>query len=208
MKSRWRPMVLRICAVLAAAALGSGVTSWLQPDPPQLSLLEIGFAQDMSAHHQQAIQMTDMLAADASPDVRAVADQIRVTQLNEIGQMTGWLQVANAAAVSPRPMAWMSAMPGMSSAHTTLAAMPGKASPQDLEQLESSTGRASEIRFLQLMTRHHQGGIEMAAHAAQRAETDAVRRTALVMVDEQTQELMYMAMLLEQRDAAPLPYPS
>ena len=34
---------------------------------PILTPLEIGFAQDMSAHHQQAVTMTDMLAADASP---------------------------------------------------------------------------------------------------------------------------------------------
>ena len=63
--------------------------------------------------------MADMLAPDAAPEVLALADQIRVTQLREIGHMTGWLQLAGASVVSPRPMAWMMADAGH---HTVLAA--------------------------------------------------------------------------------------
>lgn len=190
--------------VLLAAAVGAGAVWMFKPVAPQLSTLEIGFAQDMRNHHQQAVAMTDMLAPDDAPDVRAMAEQIRFTQLGEIGQMTGWLQIANAAMISPKPMSWMSAM-----GHTAppKATTPGMASPQDLKDLQRSTGRANEIHFLQLMTRHHQGGIEMAAYAAGHTALDAVRQTALGMVDQQTRELQVMTTLLSQRGAVVLPYP-
>ncbi|MDT5210024.1 MAG: hypothetical protein QOF67_2439 [Mycobacterium sp.] len=57
------------------------------------------------------------------------------------------------------------------------------------------------------MTRHHQGGIDMAAYAVRHSTTDAVRRTAVVMVDEQSQEIQVMATLLAQRASVPIPYP-
>jgi uncharacterized protein (DUF305 family) len=198
MKLRWAGIVL------LAAALGAGTTWMFKPVAPQLSTLDIGFAQDMRTHHQQAIIMTDMLASDDSADVRALGEQIRFQQLDEIGQMTGWLQIANQAMISPRPMAWMSEMPGMTG---TNIAMPGMASPQDLKALQRSTGRTNEIHFLQLMTRHHQGGIEMAAYAAAHSDVDAVRLTARAMVDQQTQEIQLMSVLLSQRAAIPLSYP-
>jgi len=61
--------------------------------------------------------------------------------------------------------------------------------------------------FLQLMIRHHQGGIEMAGYAAQHSTTTIVRQTAVSMIDEQAQDIRYMTILLKQRIAAPLPYP-
>lgn len=190
--------------VLLAAVVGAGAVWMFKPVAPQLSTLDIGFAQDMRNHHQQAITMTDMLAPDDAADVRAMAEQIRFTQLDEIGQLTGWLQIANAAMISPKPMSWMSAMPHMA---PPKVAMPGMASPQDLKNLQRSTGRDNEIRFLQLMIRHHQGGIEMAAYAAGHTKVDAVRQTALGMVDQQTQEIQVMTTLLNQRGATVLPYP-
>ena len=190
--------------VLLAAALGAGAVWMFKPVAPQLSILDIGFAQDMREHHQQAVTMTDMLAADDAPDVRAMAEQIRFTQLGEIGQLTGWLQIANAALISPKPMSWMSDMGHMAPPKAT---MPGMASPQDLKDLGRSTGRANEIHFLQLMIRHHQGGVEMAAYAAGHTHLDAVHQTALGMVDQQTQEIQVMTALLNQRGTAVLPYP-
>lgn len=197
----------RIAALFAAAAVGAVAVFCLTPKPvaapPPLSTTDIGFAQDMSAHHQQAITMSDMVAADATPEVRALAEQIRFTQLREIGQMTGWLQIADAPVVSSHPMAWM-----MTDAdHHMAMAMPGLASPADLTRLQRATGRANEVLFLQLMTRHHQGGIDMAAYAVRHTTATAVRQTAVEMVDEQSQELILMAHLLEQRAGAPLAYP-
>jgi len=200
----------RIVQLIAAAALGAGAVFCLTPSPhpvaPPLTATDVGFAQDMSAHHHQAVIMSDMVAADAAPEVRALADQIRFTQLREIGQMTGWLQLADAPVVSPHPMAWMMADAGHHMAGDDMA-MPGMASPADLTRLQRATGRANEILFLQLMTRHHQGGIDMAAYAVRHTTTNAVHQTAVEMVDEQSQELILMSQFLEQRGSAPLAYP-
>jgi uncharacterized protein (DUF305 family) len=53
--------------------------------------------------------------------------------------------------------------------------------------------RPNEILFLQLMIRHHQGRIDMAATGRRKTRNDAVRVTALAPVDEQTQELQITA---------------
>ena len=200
----------RIGALVAAALLGAVTVFCLTPGPrsvaPSLTATDVGFAQDMSAHHHQAVIMSDMVAADAAPEVRALADQIKFSQLREIGQMTGWLQIADAPVVSPHPMAWM-----MTDADHHMAggemAMPGMASPADLNRLQRAIGQANEILFLQFMIRHHQGGIDMAAYAVQRTTTNAVHQTAVAMTDEQSQEIILMAHLLEERGSAPIAYP-
>lgn len=190
-----RALVMAVVAAVAGAVLCAAVIDRDHPRPPVLSALEIGFAQDMTAHHQQAVTMTDMLAADASPDVRALAEQIRFTQLVEIGQMTGWLQLAGAAPSATQPMAWMSDHGTDHHEHAT--AMPGMATPDDLAHLQRSTGPDNERQFLTLMTRHHQGGITMAGYAFQHSDNDAVRRAASIMVTEQTEEIQLMTLMLD-----------
>ncbi|WP_198538781.1 DUF305 domain-containing protein [Mycolicibacterium wolinskyi] len=197
-------MLRTAITLLLATALGAAMcAAVIERDPasppPVLTPLEIGFAQDMTAHHQQAVTMTDMLAVDASPQVRALAEQIRFTQLAEIGQMTGWLQLADAAPAATQPMAWMtephSAAHHDGADHST--GMPGMATRDELARLQHATGRDNETLFLQLMTRHHQGGITMAAYAFQHAANDAVRRAATIMVSEQTDEIQIMGVMLD-----------
>jgi uncharacterized protein (DUF305 family) len=198
-----------IAAVVAAAVLGAVVGAAVHRPTPPAPLLgdpDIAFAQNMSAHHQQAVTMSDMLTADASADVRALAEQIRSTQLVEIGQLTGWLQLIGAPPSAAEPTAVHS--PGTHHAMTGMSAeMPGMATPSDLQRLQHTSGRDNETLYLQLMTRHHQGGVDMAAHVLRDTKTDVVRRAAAVMVDEQTQEIQVMTVLLNQRAGAPLPYP-
>lgn len=205
-------MWIRYTPLVVAAGIGAtvvGITTH-HASPPLLSSTDIGFAQDMSAHHQQAVTLADMISTDAATEVRTLGDGIRFQQLTEIGRMAGWLQLANAPAGSPHPMAWMHSQDH--TADTDMGASAdmtacGMASPADLTRLQQATGRANETLFLQLMTRHHQGGIEMASYAAQHTATDTVRRTALAMVDEQTQEIQLMAVMLNERGAMPLSYP-
>ncbi|MGA5465713.1 DUF305 domain-containing protein [Mycobacterium sp. NPDC050041] len=203
-----RTVVVRIVALLAAAVLGGAIVLAYRQPPPRpvlMTAVDIGFAQDMAAHHQQAVTMSDMLVGDAGPDVRALAEQIRFTQLTEIGQMTGWLQLVDAPPAATTPMEWMGHdehRPG-----DAPTGMPGMASPAELTRLQRSTGRDNEVLFLQLLVRHHQGGIDMASSVVRQSATDAVRRAAGVMINEQAQDIQVMTTLLAQRDGAPLPYP-
>lgn len=174
----------RVCA---DADSGTGAAALTDSD--------IAFAQEMSMHHQQAIGMTDMLGPGAAPDVRALATQIRSSQWREIGILTGWLELAGA--------------PFQPAAHTDPGRhdMPGTASNEELTRLHDAAGPEQETLFLQLMIRHHQGGIDMAAEAARATALPAVRARATAIVDEQQQEITLMTVSMDARGASALPYP-
>lgn len=200
-----RDVLGRVIPLVLSAALGAGVYAWVadpgETSPPLLSDSDIGFAQDMATHHQQAVTMTDMLAGDTPPALNALAEQIRFTQLAEIGQMTGWLQLAGAPIGAAEPMAWM--MDGHTDHGQHAMAMPGMASPGELTRLQRSTGRTNHILFLELMIRHHQGGITMAGHTARNSTDDTIRTAAAVMVAEQTEEIQVMTVLLDRLRTGP-----
>ena len=85
--------------------------------------------------------------------------------------------------------------------------MPAMASPADLERLRAADGAQFDVLFLQLMLRHHQGGVPMATYAAEHAEMAQVRNLAEKIIISQGAESNYMADLIAQRGAQPLPPP-
>lgn len=223
--SRTRWLVTRIGALLAIGTVVAIVVTQHESTPapqPVLSQVDIGFAQDMSVHHQQAVTLADMLAPGVDHDVRALADQIRSKQIYEIGQMAGWLQAVAAPPAAAHPMSWMTnsdggdsaphhgghaqamSMPGMKS---DAVLMPGMASQADLVRLQGLKGRDSAILFLQLMFRHHQGGIDMAMYAFNHTTTQFVRQTALAMMRDQGEECALMTAIMARLNASPLAYP-
>lgn len=219
--ARWVRVVLATGAVLAVLLLGAALGTSLQliggsAAQSQGGTVDIGFAQDMSEHHRQAVQMAG-LARDRSTDpaIRVLAFDIETNQLQQIGQMQGWLALWNAAALpSGRYMTWMTdteSMPGMShgggSGAAGVATMPGMASPTDLEQLRAASGMQFDLLFLQLMLRHHQGGAPMAQYAAQHGETPQLRNLAEKMAISQGAESAAMTQLIIQRGAQPLSPP-
>jgi len=194
----WRT-VLRYALIIGIAAVAGAFIHAQLPRQhrPLLSDSDVMFAQMMTTHHQQALTIADSLAPDAAPELRALADQIKFVQQAEVGTMIGWLQLADQPlnpAVHSHDMAGMTAMPGM-------------ASGEELGHLAHAKGRDNEILFLQLMIRHHQGGIDMAAEQSRASTTEAVRRTTMMMVNEQLQDVVLMRRLLVDRHAAPLAYP-
>src|SRR5207248_1199505 len=106
--------------------------------PRILDDTEIGFAQDMTAHHHQAILMVARLDPGVDPAVRQLAQQIDQTQRTEIGTMLGWLRLANASPTARHPMAWMTDTDTLAAHHHStpaVNAMPGMASMTDLDRL-------------------------------------------------------------------------
>ena len=198
--------------MLMQRGVGPGMGAGAQSDAGSV---DIGFAQDMSVHHRQAVLMAGM-ARDRSTDpvIQSLAFDIETSQLEQVGRMQGWLSLWNAAPLpTGRYMTWMadSSMPGMThgSGHGTegVATMPGMASPVDLEQLRAADGAQFDVLFLQLMLRHHQGGVPMATYAAEHAEMAQVRNLAEKIIVSQGAESKYMADLIAQRGAQPLPPP-
>ncbi|GGG01039.1 DUF305 domain-containing protein [Rhodococcoides trifolii] len=180
---------------------------------PADNSVDVGFAQDMTVHHNQAIEMATIGYTDAvDPLVKNLAYDILTTQQNQVGQMQGWLALWDKAPLSSGGyMAWMTAdsghsMSGMSAATTTGAqtTMPGMASADDMARLRTATGSDVDVLFLQLMLRHHQGGLEMMQYGATYAETPAVRQLAQTMVNTQTSESQLMTQMLTEKGAQPL----
>jgi uncharacterized protein (DUF305 family) len=213
-QARWIRWFSRAGALLAVLLLGAALGMFLTGGSAQLKggAVDVGFAQDMSVHHRQAVLMAG-LARDRSidPAIRLIAFDIETNQLQQIGQMQGWLSLWNAAPLpTGRYMTWMtdtSSMPGMAHGTPGVAMMPGMASAADLQRLQASSGGPFDVLFLQLMLRHHQGGTPMAQYAAEHAESAQVRNLAEKIVVSQGAESDYLAQLIAQRGAQPLAPP-
>ncbi|MFI9590595.1 DUF305 domain-containing protein [Nonomuraea sp. NPDC052265] len=196
--------VLIVCAVLvllAAAFLLFG-----RDGTPGDSSPEAGFARDMATHHAQAVEMAFVIR-DKGPakEIRNLAFDIITTQSNQRGMFQGWLQQWDLAqATDQRPMAWMAGH-GHGATPTAPGAMPGMASPQELAKLKELQGVQAEVLFLQLMIRHHEGGVEMAEGLLKLSKRDEVVGMAQKIVQGQSGEIKLMTDLLKQRGAQPYP---
>ncbi|MCW0215258.1 MAG: DUF305 domain-containing protein [Pseudonocardia sp.] len=213
-----RPFVIVIAAVAllligATGGLLIGLPGSSTPATPAADSVDVGFAQDMSVHHNQAVQMASWERDHTTdPALHQLAFDIESTQGQQIGRMQGWLAMWGAATspVGGRYMAWMADDPaghaGMSSMSSTgVAQMPGMASEEDLRALRAATGPQLDVLFLQLMLRHHEGGTSMLQYAVDHATVPEVRNLAAQMLTSQGSEAQYMKQLLAQRGASPLP---
>lgn len=167
--------------------------------------VDVGFAQDMSVHHEQALTMAHLALTRGSPRVRLLAQGIVTQQLKEIGYMQGWLLLWQAPGLAPNDeMRWMrDAYAGAARRDVTYEqfidncaqgrGMPGMASPQELEALAAASSPAAfDAAFLALMVRHHQGAVVMARFVSENAQLDQVRGFARAMAAEQQLEMAQM----------------
>lgn len=195
-----RRTLLGVAAALALTAVVAGVVLAVTDDGDTgargvPTAVDVGFAQDMLVHHQQAVVMAAYAREfGASEQVRAMAAAIDAAQQREIGQLTGWLQSWGEPIQSERlPMHWMAG--DGAGHHGDPGSMPGMASPEEMDQLVNLTGRRLDTLFLKLMTRHHEGGLPMAEDAARRAGTSYVRDAARTMLIDQRREIDQMRLL-------------
>lgn len=145
---------------------------------------------------------------DATDDssVRTLAYDIITTQTAQRGIFIGWLQQWGLNQGSERPpMAWMAAHGGHGTAGPAgdASAMPGMASEVELERLRDLTGQEAEVLFLQLMIRHHEGGVQMAEGLLSLSDREEVATMARHIVTGQSGEIKLMTDMLEQRGARP-----
>jgi uncharacterized protein (DUF305 family) len=213
---RWLTVVLATVIAVGLLAAGGGLAVALgigRTETPAADSVDAGFARDMSRHHMQGVEMANV-ARERSQDgeVRQLAFDISSTQTNQVGRMQGWLSLWGLPLTSGEVMTWMGhgAMAGMdhsSMADSDGAVMPGMATEAELTDLRSLSGTAFDVRFLQLMIRHHQGGLEMAQYGQQHAGEPAVRGLAESIAETQTAETTTMEDMLRARGGTPLPAP-
>ena len=210
-----RPLIAVLAAVGlllfgAAAGLlirlpGSSATS-----TPTADSVDVGFAQDMSVHHQQAVQMASWERDHTTdPALKQLAFDIETTQLQQIGRMQGWLGLWGMASDPPggKHMAWMASPDHSHSAMATggVDSMPGMATSDQLRALRAASGDQMDVLFLQLMLRHHEGGVIMLQYASEHASVPEVRNLAAQMLSAQSSESEYLKQLLAARGGTPIP---
>jgi uncharacterized protein (DUF305 family) len=211
---RWvRPFVaVAVAVVLLLVGASAGMLLRMPSGTPEPGAVDIGFSQDMTVHHLQAVSMAAWERDHTTdPVLLQLATDLERTQNNQVGQMQGWLALWDAPALPlGGHMAWMDE--GAMHAHGApdvegggVATMPGMASQEELARLRASSGTALDVLFLQLMLRHHQGGVEMLAYGAEHAAVPQVRNLAAQMLGAQSSEVDYLTQLLVERGGTPLP---
>lgn len=203
--------VLVVAAVVLVAAAGYLVgqnRGSSSARTPSATSVDAGFAWDMATHHRQAVSMAGFVRDHTTdPSIKILAYDIETSQFNQVGQMQGWLDAWGLPTNNPNQvMAWMAG-----SGHDHVGAdglMPGMATPAEMAKLQTLSGKALDVDFLQLMLRHHQGGLPMAQWAATHATEAYVRNSAQKMADSQTGEVLLMEQMLRERGASGLPPPS
>ncbi len=147
------------------------------------------FAMNMIVHHQQAIEMSDILLAKdgVNPEVAALAERIKAAQAPEIDLMNQWL-----ADWGVDNMGGMEGMPGMDQG--------AMMSAEDMQALTDADGPTASTLFLQQMIVHHQSAIDMAQTQVDNGQNADAVALAQKVIDDQTAESAAMEELL-----APLP---
>ncbi|WP_223165322.1 DUF305 domain-containing protein [Lentzea indica] len=162
-------------AVLSLAACGSPATQ---------NSADVAFAQGMVPHHEQALEMTELVASRTeNPHVIDLASRISRSQKPEIDRMNGWLRSWNA--------------PVQASSHSSHGHSDSRGMVE-LGNLADLDGTEFDRQWLSLMIQHHRGAVEM-AHKYLAAGTDPeTRKLAQDVVAHQEKEISEMESLLPQ----------
>lgn len=148
---------------------------------------DIGFAQLMIPHHEQAVQMADAALRQASsPQVRDLAAQVKAAQDPQVAVMRSWLMAWDAPeSMDDMPGHDMSGMTGH-----------GMMSDQQMAGLHAASGDAFDRMWLEMMLEHHQGAVAMASTVLAQTDNPAVSELAEAVMSGQNQEIATMQGLL------------
>jgi uncharacterized protein (DUF305 family) len=143
------------------------------------------FVTEMIPHHEQALEMSEMLLGKDGVDDRvvALAERIQAAQQPEIALMTSWLEDWG---VEPD----MGDMPGMDHGDD------GMMSDDDMAALEAASGDDASALFLLQMIEHHEGAIAMARQELDNGQNADALELAQQIIDAQTAEIAEMEDLL------------
>lgn len=144
------------------------------------------FVTMMIPHHQQAIDMADILLDkdDADARVTELAQNVKDAQGPEIERMLSWLEEWG---VTYDPDSGMDHGSG-----------DGMMSESDITALEDASGADASRLFLEQMIMHHEGAVDMARTALQDASNPEVLELAEQVIDDQTSEIGEMNDLIAQ----------
>lgn len=151
----------------------------------ELNRADSMFTMMMIPHHEQAVEMSDMILAksDINQSVLDLAQQIKDAQGPEIELMKSWLDDWDMP--TPRGMG----MDGMGHGERMM-------SDDDMAALEAADAQEAARLFLEQMIEHHEGAITMAEDELDDGTNRDVRALAQRIIDSQTAEIITMEDLL------------
>lgn len=138
---------------------------------------DVTYAQGMTMHHQQAVEMSDIVLdkSGVDPDVTQLAKEIKKAQGPEITTMQGWLED------------WGEDSGGHGE-HGSDMSMDGMVSAEDITQLKQADGPTASKLFLDQMIEHHQGAVEMAEqHRKDGKDPEALTLSKTVITDQKAE---------------------
>ena len=214
-----------LAAVATIGACGNSATKEAAPSVPSQiqttasaraaahNKADMMFANMMIPHHQQAIEMSDLVLAKQGMDPRVVelAEQIKDAQGPEIAQMQGWLDGWNMDMNDMPGHGGMADMPG----HGGMADMPGHGgmgdmpgmggmgmmdgmlSPAEMQALRDAQGVVADKLFLTGMIKHHEGAITMAQDEIKNGVFPEAVALSKVIVESQQEEIDTMTGILK-----------
>lgn len=151
---------------------------------------DVTFASDMLQHHAQALSMVDLTRGrPLDPEVRQLAEQIREAQAPEIETFGGWLTDWNEKV--PATMR-DHANAGHDMGESMGAGMPGMMSADDMSSLKHASDSEFQTMWLKMMTKHHEGAVEMAKTEQGDGQYKPAVDLAGSIVESQTKQITLM----------------
>lgn len=154
---------------------------------------DVMFAQMMIPHHEQAVQMSEMLLAkdDVPAEVADFAQGVIDAQGPEIERMNAMLE-----AWGEEPMMESGGMEGMD--HGSGSGMSGMMTAEDLQALETAEGEDAARLYLEQMTAHHEGAVEMAQDQVEQGQNPQAVELARQVIEDQETEIAEMERMLQE----------
>jgi uncharacterized protein (DUF305 family) len=181
------PLALALALAGCGGAAGTGDMPGMHHESAESSasaadvaMADQMFVTMMIPHHEQAIEMADILLAKegVDPRVDAIAERIKTAQGPEIELMEGWLED------------W-----GVEEGSAGMDHGDGMMTEADMAALGDAEAASAGRLFLEQMVVHHQGAVEMAEAALAAAENADVRALAEQVIEDQNAEIAEMQQL-------------
>ncbi|MFI6105970.1 DUF305 domain-containing protein [Streptomyces sp. NPDC051310] len=147
---------------------------------------DVSFAEGMIPHHRQAVEMAALAETRAaSAEVKKLAEEIRKAQDPEIRTLSGWLT------------SWGEEVPADDGSGEHAGHSPaGMMTPDEMDKLEKSSGKAFDTAFLEMMVEHHEGAVAMAKTEQAEGAYQPAKDMAGAIVTSQSAEITRMNELL------------
>jgi len=178
-----RRIALAVAAMaLLAACDNAADDNTGAPASPQPNQADVAFVQGMIPHHQQAIEMAELIDGRSDrPELTKLAGDVSATQSAEVSRMQSWLE------------AWGKPSSGMGEMDHSASLMPGMMGQAEMDELKGLKGTKFDLAFVDMMTRHHQGAIEMATTELGAGSLGEVKQLAQQIITAQQREIQQMA---------------